>query len=77
MSKDELWQLYVRKNPGFLTDGASFTPDGLRKFFDQTWDVAHGRGIENGRALEKDAARKQARSSPMSELEKMFGGIGR
>lgn len=40
MTKDELWQIYAKKNPQFLTTGANFTADGLKKFFDQVWEQA-------------------------------------
>ncbi len=40
MTRDELWQIYVKKNPQFLTTGANFTADGLLKFFNQVWEQA-------------------------------------
>lgn len=51
MSKDELWRIYVEKNPHWLTSGAVMTPDGIRKFFDQTFDLGHKLGLANGKAM--------------------------
>ena len=54
MTKDTLWLIYIEKNPKFIQEEAqiTFTPKGLRKFFEQTWDLAHKQGVENGKALE-------------------------
>jgi len=46
MTKEILWQTYVDRNPKFLTGPINFTPDGLRKFFDQTFDIAEKSGKE-------------------------------
>lgn len=51
LSRDELWDLYTRKNPHWLTEGATFTPAGVRKLFEQTFDLGHRLGMENGKAL--------------------------
>jgi len=39
MTKDQLWALNIKHHPSFETKGANFTAEGLRKFFDTTWDV--------------------------------------
>lgn len=57
MTKDELWAIYTKKNPQFL-EQPTFTAQGLRKFFDTTWDQAHDQGVKNGRALQKAEAPK-------------------
>ena len=48
MTKEELWDLYTAKNPQFIKEGASisFTPKGLRQFFDRTFDHAFQEGLE-------------------------------
>ena len=51
MNKDDLWAIYTRRNPRFLTGPVELTPAGLRKFFDQTWEQAHKQGVANGQAL--------------------------
>lgn len=51
MTKSELWQIYVKKNPAFTTSGAHFTASGLYKFFSTTYDLAHDAGVVNGKAL--------------------------
>lgn len=41
MKKEELWIVYVTRNPQFEGEAPfRITPAGLRKLFDQTWDVA-------------------------------------
>ena len=38
MTKDELWEHFVRKNPAILT--TPMMPRGIRKLFNLTWDKA-------------------------------------
>ena len=41
MKKSQLWKIYVAKNPAFERDGnVTLSTRGLRKLFDQTWDLA-------------------------------------
>ena len=40
MTREELWQIYVRKNPALLAANVSFSAAGVRKFFDRTFDIA-------------------------------------
>jgi len=68
MKKDELWQIYADRNPAFLADGAKFTAKGLRKFFDQTWDIAHKQGVANGRALADDVKRESGAGSLFDDI---------
>ncbi len=45
MKKSELWDIYVRKYPQFAKEGEiTLTTNGLRKFFDTTWDTAYYEG---------------------------------
>jgi hypothetical protein len=46
MEKEELWNIYVSKNPLFLKGPINFTANGLRKFFDQTYDMGEKNGLE-------------------------------
>lgn len=64
--KEELWKLYVDRNPKFLTGPINFTPDGLRKFFDQTFDVAEKSGKEEKTNNNYDAS---------NIFGDMFGGV--
>lgn len=59
MTKDKLWEIYVSRNPKFLTEGAALTPSGLKKFFDQTWEAGHDQGVANGRVLGAEEERKK------------------
>jgi hypothetical protein len=41
MKKSQLWKIYVAKNPSFAGEGnVTMSARGLRKMFDQTWDLA-------------------------------------
>ena len=57
MTRDELWQIYVRKNPALLASNVSFSAAGIRKFFDRTFDIA----LESG---EFDTIEGEARNTP-------------
>jgi hypothetical protein len=47
MTKEELWKVYVNKNPSFNGRGnVTMSAKGLRKLFDTTWDVAMYDGEE-------------------------------
>jgi hypothetical protein len=49
MTKEALWEIYVKKNPCFLTEGASLSAAGLRKFFDTTYDQGYFEGEDVSR----------------------------
>ena len=40
MTRDELWQIYVRKNPALLAANVSFSAAGIRHFFNRTFEIA-------------------------------------
>ena len=45
MKKSELWKAYVAKNPSFAGNGnVTLSAAGIRKLFDQTWDIAYEEG---------------------------------
>ena len=47
MKKSQLWKIYVAKNPSFAGEGnVTLSARGLRKMFDQTWDLAFHEGEE-------------------------------
>lgn len=47
MTKEELWAIYVRRNPSFEGEGnVTLSKRGLRKLFDTTWDTAYFDGNE-------------------------------
>ncbi len=75
MNRESLWAIYTRKNPSFLTSGATFTASGLKKFFDTTWDQAHTEGMENGRAWEKVNPSKttERKTDAMRIFKEVFG----
>lgn len=49
MTRDELWESYVAKNPSFASGGnVTLSAAGLRKMFNQTWDKANAAGFDAG-----------------------------
>jgi hypothetical protein len=47
MTKQQLWSKYVDKNPSFDGSGnITMSANGLRKLFNQTWDVAFESGFK-------------------------------
>lgn len=52
MHKEELWKIFTNKNPHWETEGVKFTPSGLKKFFETTFDKGHKLGVANGKAIE-------------------------
>ena len=49
MTKEQLWSIYIKRNPQFLIDGANFTADGLLKFFNQVFDEGVKYGFDKPR----------------------------
>lgn len=53
MTKKQLWAVYTAKNPSFDGDGnVTLSAAGLRKMFDQTWDIAFNSGEPEGSEYE-------------------------
>lgn len=71
MTKEALWAKYCEKNPVFSHPDAriAISGRGLRKMFDQTYDIAHAQGVRNGKAL----ADLKSKSSG-NIFSDMFGG---
>lgn len=68
MKKSQLWKIYVAKNPSFAGDGnITMSARGLRKLFDQTWDLAFYEGED-----EHDPA-PVTDSKGVAALMKIFG----
>lgn len=41
MTKAQLWLIYVQRNPSFEgRENVTMTPNGLKKLFNQTWELA-------------------------------------
>ena len=38
--RDQLWAIYLKKNPNWESEGVHLSPDGLKKFVEQVWQ--HG-----------------------------------
>lgn len=69
MTRDDLWAVYVKKNPSFETTGYVFSKAGLRKFFDTTYDQAFTDGLRNGKAMSKEP------NTPDNPLKSFFEGL--
>jgi hypothetical protein len=68
MTKDALWKQYVERNPNFEgvpSGNVTMTRRGLKKLFDQVWEVAHRKGVQEGRTSELVKA----------EVNSLFGRI--
>ena len=47
MTKNELWAIYVKKNPSFEGEGnITLSKRGLKKLFNTTWETAYFDGHE-------------------------------
>ena len=69
MKKSELWKIYVAKNPSFAGDGnITMSARGLRKLFDQTWDLAFHEGEE-----ENEPTTQPENPAAVADLMKIFG----
>lgn len=72
MTKEELWQIYCRKNPSFAKDGnVTMSAKGLRKLFDTTWDTAYFDGEED--FVENTAPHFQQDTTALEHLKSIFG----
>ena len=68
MKKSQLWKIYTAKNPSFAGDGnITLSARGLRKMFDQTWDLAIHEGEE------ENEAPPATDSKGVADLMKIFG----
>jgi hypothetical protein len=68
VKKSQLWKIYVAKNPSFAGDGnITMSARGLRKLFDQTWDLAYHEGEPD------DAPPPVTDSRSVDDLRKIFG----
>jgi hypothetical protein len=72
MTKEELWQIYCRKNPSFAKDGnVTMSAKGLRKLFDTTWDTAYFDGEED--FVENTGQSFQQDTAALNHLKSIFG----
>jgi hypothetical protein len=71
MTKEELWKVYVNKNPSFNGRGnVTMSAKGLRKLFDTTWDVAMYDGEEES---EDEPRSYHSSSASLDSLKSIFG----
>ncbi len=68
MKKSQLWKIYVAKNPSFAGDGnITMSARGLRKLFDQTWNLA----FHEGEPEHEDPPVNDSKG--VDDLRKIFG----
>lgn len=68
MKKSQLWKIYCAKNPAFERDGnVTLSTRGLRKLFEQTWDLAY----EEGEPEHDPAPINNSKS--VDDLRRIFG----
>ena len=55
MNKEELWDHYVKENPSFAPSPTTvtLTTIGLKKLFDQTWNVGYAEGKKSKSLFEE------------------------
>ena len=66
MTKTELWDLFVKRNPHFKTGPIAFTPTSLRKFYDTVW-------AQSQKAAKPEAHKAAKPKTPMPDFLKEFG----
>ena len=71
MTKEELWAIYVKRNPSFEGEGnVTLSKRGLRKLFDTTWDTAYFDGNEGVNTKIAVTPSPWSSSSPSSDSAK-------
>ena len=73
MNQQELWELYVRKNPEFETaNKVSISTSSLKKMFNQTFaqGVKHGKTIESVRPKVENNIPKTSNADYVKDLFK-------
>lgn len=70
MTREELWQIYVKKNPALLAANVSFSAAGIRHFFNRTFEIA----LESGEydAIAGESSRTPHPSDSMPDFLKQF-----
>lgn len=71
MTKNELWNIYVKRNPSFNgNENITMSAKGLKKLFDTTWDTAFYKGEEEDENIEQNF---QQQSASVDMLRSIFG----
>ena len=74
MSKEKLWELYLKKNPSMLRDEITFTKNGIRKFFETTYDTAYYQGLNQlPDEEEEEELPRPDYSASVNDLLNLFG----
>jgi hypothetical protein len=77
MSKEKLFALYLAKNPGFSSETITFTQEGLKKFFNTTYDAAYKQGFnqqpDTDEYEEEDEFISPSSSARFQDLLNIFG----
>ena len=81
MRREELWLIYIEKNPKFIQEEAhiTFTSKGLRQFFERTFDHAFEEGKKQAQD-EKSTGEKtfgKSKDEKSSDFGDIFGSLFR
>jgi hypothetical protein len=79
LTKKELWDIYIEKNPQWMIFGSKLTPAGLKKLVEQSYQHGLTKGKEIGAAMEKVKNYKvpESKDSYSNDiLNDLFKGFG-
>jgi hypothetical protein len=71
MTKLEVWNIYITKNPKFVEKDSRiiFTERGIQQFFERTWDLAYKAGQES------PAPKSMPHAKDKNDFGDIFGGL--
>jgi len=76
MSKEKLFALYLAKNPGFNSETITFTQEGLRKFFNTTYDTAYKQGFNQQPDTDEEEEFSPSYTVNTASLDELLGMFG-
>jgi len=73
----QLWKVYISKNPHWENANITLTPAGLKKLFEQTYDLGHKNGVETANRAAKiaDAVKGKSSYDEANPFGDIFGDI--
>lgn len=74
MTQDELWKHFLKRNPNLEAENVSFTKEGLKKFFEATFQTGYEHGQMQVRAMEAMRKAVEPKASIFGDLSSIFGG---
>lgn len=76
MKREELWLIYIEKNPRFIQEDAhiTFTAKGIRQFFERTFDHAFSEGAKQAREEKSTWEKTMGKNDMTNFFDGLFGG---